>query len=82
MNKPKVFLSGGFKSNWQKAVIDEFKENFTFFNPREHALEDANLYTTWDIHYVRECDIFFGYMEAKVTLLATDWPLNWGLHFP
>ena len=65
IGKPKIFLSGGFKSNWQQALIFELNEHFTFFNPREHGLDDPNLYTTWDIHYVRECDIFFAYMEAS-----------------
>jgi hypothetical protein len=64
MSKPKVFLSGGFKSNWQKVLTDQLQDRFIFFNPREHGLDDAHLYTTWDIHYVRECDFFFAYMEA------------------
>lgn len=62
--KAKVFLSGGFKSNWQKNVIDELGQSFTFFNPREHGLEHSDLYTTWDIHFVKECDILFAYMES------------------
>ena len=62
--KPKVFLSGGFKSNWQKRVIDQLEEFFIFFNPRDHGLENTDFYTTWDIHFVKECDIFFGFMEA------------------
>jgi len=61
--KAKVFLSGGFKSNWQYKVIQELGENFDFFNPREHGLEDSDFYTTWDIHFVKECDILFAYME-------------------
>lgn len=63
--KGKVFLSGGFKSNWQSKVIGELQSQFTFFNPREHGLEHSDLYTTWDIHYVKECDILFAYMEES-----------------
>lgn len=62
-NKPKVFLSGGFKSNWQKNVRDAFANDFVFFNPKEHGLVDSVHYTVWDIHFVKECDIFFAYME-------------------
>ncbi len=62
--KPKVFLSGGFKSNWQSKVIEQLNDHFIFFNPREHGLESSDLYTTWDIHFVRECDILFAYMES------------------
>lgn len=63
--KSKVFLSGGFKSNWQSRVIEELNEQFVFFNPREHNLEHSDFYTTWDIHFVKECDIFFAYMESS-----------------
>ena len=61
--KAKVFLSGGFKSNWQATVIKELKDQFVFFNPREHGLEHSDFYTTWDIHFVKECDILFAFME-------------------
>ncbi|MBS1572551.1 MAG: hypothetical protein JST62_09180 [Bacteroidetes bacterium] len=61
--KSKVFLSGGFKSNWQSKVIKEVGDKFIFFNPREHGLEHSDFYTTWDIHFVKECDILFAYME-------------------
>jgi nucleoside 2-deoxyribosyltransferase len=61
--KAKVFLSGGFKSNWQSIVIQELGEQFVFFNPREHGLEHSDFYTTWDIHFVKECDILFAFME-------------------
>lgn len=62
--KTKVFLSGGFKSNWQSKVIEALGDKFIFFNPREHGLEHSDFYTTWDIHFVRNCDILFAYMEA------------------
>jgi nucleoside 2-deoxyribosyltransferase len=62
--KAKVFLSGGFKSNWQASVIEQLGDKFTIFNPREHGLEDSDFYSTWDIHFVKGCDIIFAYMEA------------------
>lgn len=63
MYKPKVFLSGGFKSGWQSVVIQELGDQFTFFNPQTHGLNHHYEYTTWDIHFVRECDILFAHME-------------------
>lgn len=62
--KPKVFLSGGFRSNWQKKVITRLGDDFIFYNPREHKLDNPVDYTTWDIHFVKECDILFAYMET------------------
>lgn len=63
--KSKVFLSGGFRSNWQLDVIQELSSQFIFFNPREHSLENPDLYATWDIHFIKQCDIFFAYMEES-----------------
>jgi nucleoside 2-deoxyribosyltransferase len=63
MNKQRVFLSGGFKSNWQQKVIDKLPDKFVFFNPREHMLVDSTEYTYWDIHFIRQCDIIFAYLE-------------------
>jgi nucleoside 2-deoxyribosyltransferase len=63
--KAKIFLSGGFKSNWQSRVVEELLDKFIFFNPREHGLEHSDFYTTWDIHFVKECDILFAYMEKS-----------------
>ena len=62
-NKLKIFLSGGFKTNWQDIIIDKFGDNFIFFNPKEHKLDDPKQYTAWDVHFVKECDILFAYME-------------------
>jgi nucleoside 2-deoxyribosyltransferase len=61
--KLKVFLSGGFKSNWQSTIINECKDDFVFFNPKGHNIKEPQLYTTWDVHFVKECDILFAYME-------------------
>ena len=63
--KAKVFLSGGFQTNWQSRVIEAANDKFIFFNPKEHDLEHSDFYTTWDIHFVKECDILFAYMEES-----------------
>lgn len=72
--KTKVFLSGGMNtSNWQKTVIEQTDKNgFIFFNPREHKLENSKEYTIWDLHYVKECDFVFAYMQE-------DNPSGYGL---
>lgn len=74
MFKPKLYLSGGFTSNWQNEVITALGESCIFFNPREHKLDSDKEYWVWDIHFVKECDIVFAYMEA-------DNPSGFGLTF-
>lgn len=61
----KIFLSGGFRSNWQQKVIDHLGGKFVFFNPREHGLDESDMYTLWDIHFIKECDILFAFMESE-----------------
>lgn len=72
--KPRVYLSGGFKSGWQETVIDALKDKFLFFNPRNHHLGNPDMYTAWDVHFVKECDIIFAYMENSN-------PSGYGLSF-
>lgn len=82
MLKPKVYLAGGFKSNWQEKLIDQLRDKFIFLNPREHGLDDPKLYAAWDIHFVRDCDILFGYMEKTNPSgygLAFEIGLSYGL---
>lgn len=63
MEKPKIYLSGGFSSNWQGKVIELLGDKFIYFNPRDHKLKGSLQYWTWDTHFVKQCDILFGYME-------------------
>ncbi|MDB5122388.1 MAG: hypothetical protein JWP94_517 [Mucilaginibacter sp.] len=63
--KSSIFLSGGFRSDWQSKLLERYSDRFQFFNPREHNIAEPHLYASWDIHYVRKCDIIFAYMEAS-----------------
>jgi nucleoside 2-deoxyribosyltransferase len=74
MLKQKIYLSGGYKSNWQKKVIDNLKDNFIIFDPRKHNLSDYKEYYTWDVHFIKQCDIILAYMEESN-------PSGYGLSF-
>ena len=63
-SKTSIFLSGGFKSDWQAKLFERYEGKFQFYNPREHKIAEPHLYASWDTHYVRKCDILFAYMEA------------------
>lgn len=83
MLKPKVYLAGGFRSNWQQRIVNQLSDKFIFINPRGHGLEDADLYSAWDIHFIRECDILFGFMEQTNPSgygLAFEIGLSYGLN--
>lgn len=64
-HKNRVYLSGGLKSNWQGTIIKELNKKFIFHNPNNHALENSKLYTAWDLHHIKLCDIVFAYMEPN-----------------
>ena len=63
----KVYLAGGFSSNWQKKVLDSFIKNdtITFFNPREHGLKNSDHYYFWDTLNLEQCDVVFAYLEES-----------------
>jgi len=67
----KVFLSGRINSTWQDKVIQSVPE-LVYFDPRTHNLNNPDQYASWDMHYVKEADILFGYMEK-------DNPSGYGL---
>jgi len=64
-SKTSIFLSGGFKSDWQIKLTERYGDKFQFYNPRDHKIAEPHLYASWDIHYVRKCDIIFAFMEAS-----------------
>lgn len=60
----KVYLAGGLVANWRHSIIDELGDNFIFYNPQDHGLEECSKqYTNWDLFHVKQCDIVFAYME-------------------
>lgn len=63
--KQAVYLAGGMSSGWQNLIMSKLHGQFTFYNPAEHAIENGEEYTAWDLHYVRCSDIVFAYMEES-----------------
>ncbi len=59
----KVYLAGGFKTNWQSKIKEQFENDFIFFDPRTHNLKQYINYLAWDKHFLSNCDIVFAYME-------------------
>ncbi len=69
MNKQKVYLAGGFKSNWAEQV-KKCSDNFEWINPKdkefkdeERTIMDVTEYGKWDLHFIKQCDIIFAYAE-------------------
>lgn len=61
--KSNVYLAGGFHGDWQTQVKEGLLEDFTFFDPKEHQIQDKTQYTQWDLHHISKADILFGYMS-------------------
>ena len=61
----KVYLAGSLDSDWQSNVITRFKDNFIFYNPKDHNLNSSLEYTTWDLFYLKKSDIIFAFMEKN-----------------
>jgi hypothetical protein len=70
--KTKIYLAGGFKGGWHEEVVSKLGNDFTYFNPQKHDLNDVEKYTSWDLYHVEKCDILLGYMSK-------DNPSGYGL---
>lgn len=73
MEKQKVYLAGGFRSDWAKEV-EESVSGFNFINPKnkeykngDRFIMSANEYGKWDLHWIKNCDICFIYVEKSNT---------------
>ena len=70
--KQRVYLAGGFNSDWRESVknmmnlLDDkynVTELFIFYDPKLKPNKYWIEYGTWDIHYIKQSDIVFVYME-------------------
>lgn len=64
MKRRRVYLGGGFRSGWQRRVI-EGAPQIGYIDPSKHNLVEASEYTPWDLFAIRSCDVFFGYLELS-----------------
>jgi hypothetical protein len=61
-----IYLAGGMRTNWQDKVIEAVGFAHRIFDPRKKGAEKSMTleeYGTWDLTYVKKCDIVFVYME-------------------
>ena len=61
----KIYLAGGFRSNWQVQVAASLAGSFELLDPSAHNIQDPAEYTRWDLEAVRQCDIVLANMEAS-----------------
>lgn len=61
----KIYLAGGFRSNWQAEVAFRLADSFELLDPSAHGIQDPIEYTQWDLDAVRRSDIVLANMEAS-----------------
>lgn len=66
----KVYLAGGYKTNWQEKFKELTNGKFEIYNPREkefnnneRVVMDLTEYGAWDLHHIRMSDVVFVYLE-------------------
>ena len=59
----RVYLCGGFHSNWHEQVERGVTEFFQFYNPKDKEMSRPEEYWPWDLQAIRKCDIVFAYFE-------------------
>ncbi|MCJ7447929.1 MAG: nucleoside 2-deoxyribosyltransferase [Bacteroidales bacterium] len=60
--KNKVYLAGGF-SGWREDVKE--LTNIECFDPESKPDKHWSEYGTWDIHFIKQCDICFAYLDKN-----------------
>ena len=73
MIKQKIYLAGGFKSDWANRV-KKCSDNIEWINPKdkefknnERVIMNVNEYGKWDLHFIKQSDILFVYVERTNT---------------
>lgn len=61
----KIYLAGGFRSNWQAVVAARLADSFELLDPSAHNIQDPAEYTRWDLEAVRQSNIILANMEAS-----------------
>ncbi|MCP1719585.1 nucleoside 2-deoxyribosyltransferase [Kerstersia gyiorum] len=61
----KIYLAGGFRSNWQALVVARLAGSFELLDPSAHNIQDPVEYTQWDLEAIRQSDIVLANMEAS-----------------
>lgn len=60
----KVYLAGGMRSGWQNKVKEIKGLEFYDPTPKESSVKmSIDQYGTWDLHFVKQSDIVFVYIE-------------------
>jgi nucleoside 2-deoxyribosyltransferase len=60
----KIYLAGGLRSGWQDTLKGLYPQ-FEFISPLDKDDKSMNVYEygNWDLHYIKQCDLVFAYME-------------------
>ena len=73
MRKQKIYLAGGFKSDWANKV-KQCSNNIDWINPKDKEFKNndrvvmnVNEYGKWDLHFIKQSDILFVYIERTNT---------------
>lgn len=61
----KIYLAGGFSSNWQALAAARLAGSFELLDPSAHNIQDPAEYTRWDLEAVRQSDIVLANMEGS-----------------
>jgi len=71
--KQKIYLAGGFRSDWHEKV-KQCSDNFQWINPKEKEFKEGERvvmnvdeYGKWDLHFIKQSDILFVYIEKENT---------------
>lgn len=63
MNKPKVYLAGGFHSDWDDHAVSQMP-GWECVQPKLSGLKQIHEFTPWDLGHINTSDAILCYVEA------------------
>ena len=63
MNKPKVYLAGGFHSGWDDHAVSQMP-SWECVQPKLSGLKEMHEFTPWDLGHISTSDAILCYVEA------------------
>lgn len=65
MNKPKVYLCGGFRSGWDDEAADQLGHVYDTIQPKLTGLKDQEEYTPMDLGLIEQSSVLLANMEPR-----------------
>ena len=81
MNKPTIYLAGGFYGDWNQQVKDYIGSTAHILDPRDNvgnpAYATETKYTYWDLEAINQSDIIFAFVSGDNPAIGVTYEIGY-----